>query len=479
MRPSNRLLLTLMPLLCLAVPAGAQTTTDPSEHLAAMIDGRAKQISALRAQAASRDLTPAETPLATVSLNGDVEPIYLSLVLQVSKKAQLALEQRRADKQVGDAGGSTAGSTSLVSKGGTPAILALAVENGALAQDVSGTTVTLRGTPATVVKALGNTGYFETLKTDDAAVAVLQRLSFAVSFDTSRGVPDGGQAIFTADRSQFSAASLRFSAIDNKDPRAAVNDPRWNELTPATTVLNTAALAAFKAMQQDPAVVAWVAATDQAIKAAPLADVEEVVVAQFRTLFSIEVTPDTRAAVNEAGSQFVRMLNRRAEVLRDIEGGAQLVFDLTYQKPAIGAASTNLKLVGSVGRSILLTGNGGITLNHGDGERIRDIQLAAQLDVPIGDPNTVGRFVLSLATKFQHMPNDLVADDGALFPGTEGTIVLGQVKLTIPVRGAAAKIPVSVTFANRTELISERRVFARANVGFSYDLDEVFARFKP
>jgi hypothetical protein len=84
-----------------------------------------------------------------------------------------------------------------------------------------------------------------------------------------------------------------------------------------------------------------------------------------------------------------------------------------------------------------------------------------------------------VSTKIQHMPDDLVAGAGTLFPGTKGTVALGQMKLTIPVRGSAAKIPLSVTLANRTELIAEKKVFARAQVGFSYDLDAVLSRFRP
>jgi len=49
--------------------------------------------------------------------------------------------------------------------------------------------------------------------------------------------------------------------------------------------------------------------------------------------------------------------------------------------------------------------------------------------------------------------------------------------LTVPVKGAGVKVPLSVTFANRTDLIKERVV--RANVGLTYDLDTIFARFRP
>jgi hypothetical protein len=483
-----RVLLAVAALSSVAAPAGAQT--DLVDELARRIGQRAIEIRTVEAKRRidPKALLPNEGALRLITLNRDFELIYLALspqlvaqAEQVSIRALQALEERRADKQIGDAAGSTAGSTSLVAKGGTPALLAVAVENGALAQDVTGTTVTFRGTPSGLVRALGNTGYFATLETDDPAVAILQKFSFAVSFDTSRGLGAGELPTFTADRGQLSAASLRFSAVDQKDPRTAANDPRWAQF--ALAVNEARALAALGTLTKDKAVASWLAATNTAIETVPVEAIEPVVVTQFRALASVDVLPETRAAVDAATRELQGLLQRRADVLREIAGGAQLVFDWAYQRPAIGSESSNFKAVGSVGRSLLLTGNVSLTLNHGSipagADRVRDIQVATQLDIPMGNPETIGRYVASLSTKIQYMPGDIVAAEGALFPGTKGTIWLGQLKLTIPIKGVAAKIPVSVTLANRTELIPEEKVFARANVGFSYDLDAVFARFKP
>jgi hypothetical protein len=487
MKPSTQVVLTLAALLIIAVPAGAQAPIpDPARHLAGQIAGRAGEITTLQAQmrkSGPNSLTKEQTPRSTVNLGVDFEPIYLSLIGGISKQAMRALEERRVDKQIGDASGSTAGSTSLVSKGGTPGVLAIAVENGALTQDISGTTVTFRGSPVSIVKAIQKTPYFEMLETDDPAVEILQKFSFSFSFDTSRGVADGAVPTFTATRQQFSAATLRYSAVDHKDPRAAANDARWNALSPATDVLNRAAAAAFESLQADPAIVAWVDATNEAISAASLDEIEDVVVARFQLLRAVEIVPRTRVAVNNAADQFTRMVSQRAGILREIAGGAQLVFDFAYQKPPSGPTSGNVKVVGSVGRSFLLTGNVGATFYIGDvstsTDSLRDVQGSVQLDVPFGDPEGIGRYVFTLATKIQHMPDDLVAGEGTLFPGTKGTMALGQAKLTIPVGGSAARIPLSVTLANRTELIAEKKVFARAQIGFSYDLDAVLSRFKP
>jgi hypothetical protein len=486
MKPRTQVLLTLAALLSNAVPTGAQVSIpDPARHLAGQIAGRAGEISTLQAQMRKNpgSLTSDQMSRSTVNVKVDFEPIYLSLIGSISKQAMRALEERRVDKQVGDASGSTAGSTSLVSKGGTPAVLAVAVENGALTQDISGTTVTFRGSPVSILKAIQKTPYFETLETDDSAIEVLQKFSFSFSFDSSRGLAGGAEPTFTANRQQFSAATLRYSVVDHKDPRAAVNDTRWNALSPATDVLNQAAAKAFESLQTDPAIGAWVDATNEAIIAASLDEIEGVVVARFELLRAVEIFPRTRVEVNNAAEQFTRMVGQRADILREIAGGGQVVFDFAYQKPVTGPTSGNVKVIGSVGRSFLLTGNVAATFYIGDmpasTDSLRDVQGSVQLDIPFGDPEGIGRYVFALATKIQHMPDDLVAGEGTLFPGTKGTIVLGQAKLTIPVMGSPAKIPLSVTLANRTELIPEKKVFARAQIGFSYDLDAVLSRFKP
>ena len=69
-----------------------------------------------------------------------------------------------------------------------------------------------------------------------------------------------------------------------------------------------------------------------------------------------------------------------------------------------------------------------------------------------------------------------IAFDGTVLPLTKGDIAAGQIKLIIPLKDTGIKIPFSITFANRTELIREKEV--RGNFGFTFDLDTLFAKFK-
>ncbi|MNC84700.1 hypothetical protein D3C83_02600 [compost metagenome] len=55
-----------------------------------------------------------------------------------------------------------------------------------------------------------------------------------------------------------------------------------------------------------------------------------------------------------------------------------------------------------------------------------------------------------------------------------GNLGFFQARLEVPVGDSGFAIPISVTFATRTELIDESRV--RGNVGMTLDLDKLMAR---
>ena len=112
-----------------------------------------------------------------------------------------------------------------------------------------------------------------------------------------------------------------------------------------------------------------------------------------------------------------------------------------------------------------------------DVKRIRDFNFAAPVDKSIKDCMGLGDCVFSFAGKYQRVTSNAVALDGTVLPNTKGDIAVGQVKLTIPLGETGLKLPISFTVANRTELVREREV--RGNFGLTFDLDTVFARFKP
>jgi len=77
-------------------------------------------------------------------------------------------------------------------------------------------------------------------------------------------------------------------------------------------------------------------------------------------------------------------------------------------------------------------------------------------------------------------PGNVAPDSGIVLPGTaakllgtKGHIGVVQGKLTIPINGVL-KIPISVTWSNRTELIKEKDL--RGQVGLTLDLDSIFKK---
>jgi len=97
-----------------------------------------------------------------------------------------AVEDARIDKQLG-APAAAAGSGSVVSKGSVPSILAFAVENGALTQSTSATTVTLRGNLVGWLDLVKNQGFIASYQDDSRFVRQLRRVSYSATLNTDAG----------------------------------------------------------------------------------------------------------------------------------------------------------------------------------------------------------------------------------------------------------------------------------------------------
>ena len=75
-------------------------------------------------------------------------------------------------------------------------------------------------------------------------------------------------------------------------------------------------------------------------------------------------------------------------------------------------------------------------------------------------------------------PGNIAPGSGIVLPqpavkllGTKGSIGVFQGKLSLPL-GQTMKVPLSVTWANRTELINEKEV--RGQIGVTLDMDSLF-----
>jgi hypothetical protein len=127
----------------------------------------------------------------------------------------------------------------------------------------------------------------------------------------------------------------------------------------------------------------------------------------------------------------------------------------------------------------------------GTAARVRDAQAAAQYELGLGELAIIGPASISAAFyyQYQHAPAILTIDPLKPVPGVtftdlpegaktvfadKGDIVLGQVKLVLTPSGSSVKVPVAVSFSNRTELIDKPTW--KAQLGVTYDFDSLFAR---
>jgi hypothetical protein len=194
-----------------------------------------------------------------------------------------------------------------------------------------------------------------------------------------------------------------------------------------------------------------------------------------------ELQPLTQEALGGYESSVAAFATERHAMLGRLATGALVTVEYTNDRPITGPGRSNVRVIGSVGGTAEITGNASLTFYDetpaGATRQLRDFQLSGQMDLRLGSSESVGAFAVSIAGQYIRQLDDTIDASGFVVPDTKGTIATGQFKLTVPLKETGIKIPVSITFANRTDLIKEKIV--RGNVGVTFDLDSAFARFKP
>lgn len=480
-----------------------QTTQKSCAELNALSDKNAKAVSQVDYKLCDLVSTVNQRANKQIKLTGAGAPDYFDLlVILIAKRSTptflLEAEEARVDKQVGSTPASS-GSTSLVVKGGAPAILGFATENGALTQSTSGTTVTFRGNPLGIVHALQNQGLVSSFIEDekDPMTRFLRKTSFAFSFDTDRGPQPG---VFTAGKQQLSAVSARFEFINKRRPSLYTKE--WNDFLQQqaqqfTDTINNSVrvMIATENTQtalewRDPVLQTWYAETQTLLAAATTDQVETVLRSQIDKMPVVELSPQTVTQLNGIENSIGVYLQGRDSVLDKIAKGTLVTLDFTNKREANAPDTSNFTFIAEKGpggrtdftfngsltffnkRPVLLPGSTAKPIG-----RIRDFNFSGQFDIPFGSVREAGQFVLWGSGKYQRLLEDSFTQAGTIAPNTKGDIAVAQFGLRIPIKGLGIKFPISVSFANRTELIKEKEV--RANFGFTFDLDTIFAKFKP
>jgi hypothetical protein len=452
------------------------------------------------------DLTSEAETYFLMTLFGEIARSGSVAIDTATKSFVLDVEAARVDKQLG-ADARSAGTTSLAVKAGIPSVLSWAVENGAAVASRDGTTLTFRVNPVGLTEALASQGYITGFRQteDDALVGFFRRSSVGFSFDTRR---ENDVPALIGDRRQLSALSLRYMFVNQRDPRAKRYRADWDSFFKEQGVVFTEQQARELKELEDPSsplapkfknrnLQRWVEETNALFKAQAASlrgpredDVTDKMVAFLNERLSklpvteVEQDPAVVNSLTRFVGAYIPYLEEKKRILDRIARGTLVTFEYTNYREPKAPDLSNLRFIvekGTVG-GFDITGNGSLTFFNkrpvGPGtERIRDFDFTAQLDKRLPDTMGLGPSTFSLSAKYQRLVSNAVAFDGTVLPNTKGDIAAAQIKLTIPIKDSGVKVPFSITFANRTELVREKEV--RGNFGFTFDLDTLFAKFKP
>lgn len=215
------------------------------------------------------------------------------------------------------------------------------------------------------------------------------------------------------------------------------------------------------------------------------------------------VTNDLLLKTADFAVQYIKLLGLEEQAALQLSNKAAPVLTFEYDENRPAGQPTN-----SVFRAIFqrkftpvtLTANGAFSIYDSDpssaipgASRLRDIQAAAQADHDFQlNSSITGKIGMTLtgAYYFQHQssPAILNVDPSSPVPGVtftglppnatqvfaeKGNISIGQVKLSVG-SGSNIKVPISVTYSNRTELITKPTW--RGQIGISYDFDSLFSK---
>jgi hypothetical protein len=494
-------------MLLAAAGAGAQPCPSPPVTYQDHWCGKIKAIVAIP----KGDLDRQSKVEELIILQGDNLGAFLLYVQAKSKGVDVKqLEDARIDKQVGSPGNSS-GSPNAVSKGAVPAVLGFAVENGALTQAVSGTTITFRGNLVGWLDLLQNESFIAAYEDDSPIVRQLRRVSysFTLNTDTAANVDTSSSGLggfspaaireqLKNTAEQLASYSARVAIFDQRDPRAAANRAS------VATMLDTKGRAFLNSIHfVDPALNAdeysrkWIPETAAILKDPALTE-KQVTTLLYQRLELMRVFMSGR--IENLDEQVTKALlalegfnQARVKVFQSMQKRPLVAFEYVNTRETDLPDLSTLRFIaeGQWGPRLDLTANVSWTLQPAgtvtapqpqplDGG-LRDFQVAAQLDVPLKDVSSsllstsgIGTPVLGFAYLSQKLTQtSAVSFGGNSFTLEPGWIHVFQARLTIPVKNTGMKIPLSFSVANRSDLIKEKVV--RGHVGVTFDMDVLAA----
>jgi hypothetical protein len=438
-----------------------------------------------------------------------------------------ALENARTDKQSGASAGG--GSTNLVSKGTTAKVLSIGAEYGALTESISKQVVTVQGSLDGVPAALVRHNLARYCPSNAAPdcinsslIEMLQRFSYAVSFDTSpgaqsvSGTPSGtaqGTAqpvTFAADGHSITAVTLRAVLWNARDKVSKTFQAAWvARVTKSPDALNQAAdnlrrstVALVATVEGDSHYKPWQDETVRQLTAASGRDQVTAIWAERQRVLAEQLRLAHTDVFDKAAQERTLLGAYRFEedaVVAALQKPiATLQYD--YKRPVNQPATSTLRMIFDKGIADgwSFTANAAVEFYddtpasaiQGAG-RVRDTQVGAQFQKDLGTSGLLGAAALAGTFYFQYQNSPSILNitpstpvDGISFVGlpstatqvfaTAGNIQVAQLRLVLGPGQSSARFPVSISYSNRTELIDKPAW--RAQIGVSYDFDSLFGK---
>ncbi|HKU77316.1 MAG TPA: hypothetical protein VJR02_25610, partial [Pyrinomonadaceae bacterium] len=292
----------------------------------------------------------------------------------------------------------------------------------------------------------------------------------------------------------------RIELINRRVPSLYIKD--WenfiaNEAQNLSNVIDAQVKTIFdqRGRWRDEAMRIWYAQLQVDLAAASDAEVSGVLQGALNKIPFNDLSPETVKALQSIGEALSLYQSGRDGFVEKVNSGTVLTFEYLNKREVNEPDTSNFMIIaekGTAGGGVNFTFNGSLTMFNNltslrnfvnanpilpKPRRVRDFQFAGGIDIPFGNVREFGQFVFFASGKYERLLENATTDLGQVLPNTKGDLAHLQLGLKIPVAKTGFKIPVSVTFANRTELIKERTV--KGNFGFSLDLDTIFSKFKP
>ncbi|MGC2694781.1 MAG: hypothetical protein WA738_03240 [Candidatus Angelobacter sp.] len=412
----------------------------------------------------------------------------------------VAGETKRTDKQIG-ASGSGSGSTSAADKPGIPYLLGLALEHGAIAQNINGSTLTLSSSPYAVIAALKKEDTAETYNTYSG----FTRIAVSASYN----LQDQNDPLASVSRKQLSEWTVKFRLFGDHSARSKeAHDLFVAKVLPSLEKLaNDKAKALSRNLDSYAKVFAsFSAQTGQLIKdyltnnssdndttaEAKIADIIVKSVQQnlYGAIGTINLSPQNVQELSNFLVQYQADLTEYShsadlldQALKELDKKATLTFGyfnergsgtpnysvakLMYEKKPGGFMQIDANLSASA------YGNPDRTKNQ---QTFRDATAALQFQQNLGrspflvNSDDKSQISLAFAGRYERL------QENRHVPGKKADIAIANWKLEIPI-GAGVSLPLSITYANATELIKEQDV--RGNFGITFDLDKLHTLVSP